>query len=147
MKTILKFCLTYFMSPVSFSNSRITLSLPPENIRKPMVFWCFQEVGKDIKWVNFEPSNLSYWSSLTDILKDQEPCQTSKIERFAKIVNIFAKLFILHPYQGSECTTDIFGKWQPPGHRTKLDVHKTFRRRLGHLYILRTFNLRPVSWG
>ena len=114
------------MSPVSFSNSRINLSLPPENIRK----WVNFE-HKDIKWVNFEPSNLSYWSNLTDILKDQEPCQTSKIERFAK----------------TKCTTDIFGKWQPPGHRTKLDLHKTFRRRLGHLYILHTFNLRPVSWG
>ena len=80
-------------------------------------------------------------------MKDQELCQTSKMEPFAKIVNIFAELFILHPYQGSEYTTDIFGKLQPPGHKTELNVHKTFRRRLGHLYVLRTFNLRPVSWG
>ena len=35
----------------------------------------------------------------------------------------------------------------PPGHRRKLNVHKTFRKRRGRLLkVLRTFNLRPVSW-
>ena len=35
-----------------------------------------------------------------------------------------------------------------PGHRTKLNVHKTFRRCPGHfLNILCTFNLRSVSRG
>ena len=31
-----------------------SLMMPPENIRKPLVFWCFQEVSKEIsgmKWV------------------------------------------------------------------------------------------------
>ena len=32
------------------------LLIPPENIRKPLVFWCFQGVSKEIsgmKWVKF----------------------------------------------------------------------------------------------
>ena len=42
------------------------------------------------------------------------PCQTSKMERFAKLVNgwkqltIFAKSFILDVEQGSECASAIY---------------------------------------
>ena len=42
-----------------------TLLIPPENIRKPEVFWCFQGVSKEIsgmKWVkNISKQNYEKW--------------------------------------------------------------------------------------
>ena len=49
-----------FLSPIPFSDwlthsCHWSLLIPPENIRKPLVFWYFQRVSKeicDMKWVN-----------------------------------------------------------------------------------------------
>ena len=43
------------MQPFLPISSQWSLSIPPENIRKPLVFWCFQGISKEnsgMKWVN-----------------------------------------------------------------------------------------------
>ena len=47
-----KFLIVFHWS--SYLHWSRSLMMPPENIRKPLVFWCFQEVSKEIsgmKWV------------------------------------------------------------------------------------------------
>ena len=88
-----------------------------------------------------------------------EPCQTSTMKHFAKIVNglhhfhIFANISILDVSQDFECKlltrkcTD-FTLLKPYSQDTgcKLNVHKTFRFRHGHPWnVFCTFNLRPLS--
>ena len=49
---ILSFDMKMLYQPISCHWS---LLIPPENIRKPLVFWCFQGVSKEIsgmKWIN-----------------------------------------------------------------------------------------------
>ena len=90
-----------------------------------------------------------------------EPCQTSTMKHFAKIVNgfhhfhIFANISILDVSQDFECKlltrkcTD-FTLLKPYSQDTgcKLNVHKTFKFRHGHLWnVFCTFNLRPLSRG
>ena len=59
-------------------------------------------------------TRLHLFSKLLYTEADQQPCQTSKMKVFAKIVNvfqpltIFAKTFILNVWQGSEHTSGIW---------------------------------------
>ena len=45
------------------------LSIPPENIRKPKVYWCFQEVLKEtngMKWVKYEMISCPFHAAFAD---------------------------------------------------------------------------------
>ena len=47
-------------------SSQWSLSIPPKNIRKPLVFWCFQDVEKEV-WNGFIIISFKHFSYLKNI--------------------------------------------------------------------------------
>ena len=86
-------------------------------------------------FIIFGTFSTSYAPKCTNINKPTFFCTNNTKMSFTKI-----KMFTKHAQKLAQS--------YPLDRRRKLNVHKTFRTRLGrHLNILCTFNLRPVSRG